>query len=71
MPDRTDDSDERSLSTVLVIVGAVAVGMGAAAKHFGADATLGLIMVGLGISGLRRPSLAKMSVIKTRRSRQA
>src|SRR5690349_13376356 len=53
--DLGDESDERSLGAVLVIVGAVAVGLGAAAKHFGADATIGLIMVSLGISALRRP----------------
>ena len=71
MRDRDDDSDERSLGTVLLVVGAIAVALGAAANHFGADATLGLIMIGLGAAAMRRPSPAKMTVVRTRRSRRA
>ena len=54
-----DRETDDSLSVVLVGVGAVAVGLGVAARHFGADATLGLIMVAVGISGFRRRPRSK------------
>ena len=66
------DSEDRTLHGLLVGIGGVAVGIGVLTRWFGAEATLGALMMTLGATGFIphvRPPAAR--IVKTTPSHQA